>query len=187
LVECKKKKIPFHWRCTKTNPEQISRKGVHKEYLIYIYVWSNITFGAEVLSAITGCLLNKLIHNSKGFVKGRGIIELNSILFPRILSLHRDLQGDAPSIYTITHTHTQDLVRIHKCSRIYTFSINEMPQENRRAMGQSLLLLGFEIKSQKQYRPFTVCNRVLGKLYLEKGRLWTLYPQVKKGESVAKW
>lgn len=52
---------------------------------------NNVLFGVTsstvVLSPITSCLLNKLIHNSKGFVKGHRIIELNLGAFPRKLSL----------------------------------------------------------------------------------------------------
>jgi len=109
------KKFQFLWRGIKTTAEQISRKGIHDEYNTHTHkqVWSSITFSDAVSFSITGCLLNKLIHNSKGFVKGRGIIELNSMLFPRKLSLHWDLQGDASSIYTHTHTHTQARVGVH--------------------------------------------------------------------------
>jgi len=47
------------------------------------YVLPGVTSSTVVLTPITGCLLNKLIHNSKGFVKGHRIIELILGPFPR--------------------------------------------------------------------------------------------------------
>lgn len=73
-----------------------------------------VTFSTVVLSPITSCLLNKLIHNSKGFVKGHRIIELNLGPFPRKLSLR---------IYSFYKATFRVYTFIHTLSHLYIYNL----------------------------------------------------------------
>lgn len=84
---------------------------------------------------IRGRLLNKLIHNSKGFVKGLRITELDSGLFQRKLSLHRNSTRMYIRIKYTLHT-----------DRLMHSPLSKCPREFKSVMMRSYHYSGPELK-----------------------------------------